>query len=62
MADDHNLFRKQADTERAIAETSRLPNVRERSLRAAERWDQLADLAEKGKAAAIERDKKRDAV
>lgn len=55
MADDSALFRERAEAERLIAADSSLSNVRNRSLRAAERWDELADRAERSHAAAIER-------
>ena len=41
-------FRLRAATERELAEATNLPNVRDRALRSAARWDELAVRAEKG--------------
>ena len=46
MADDAKLFRERAEAERLEASTAVLPNVRDRALRAAERWDQMAERVE----------------
>jgi len=52
MADGAKLYRERAEAERAIAVGATLPNVRNRALRAAERWDELAGQAERAQAGA----------
>ena len=47
MADDAKLFRERAEAERLEAAASTLPNVRDRALRSAERWEQMAQRAER---------------
>lgn len=50
---DATFFRGRASAERETAETATLINIRFRSLRAAERWDELAAKAERAKAGAL---------
>ena len=52
---DAKLFRERASAEREAAETATLANVRDRSLRSAERWDELALKAERAEAGAASR-------
>ena len=54
-AEDLELYRRLAAAERETAESSSLPNVKNRSLRAAERWDELAARAERAQAQANNR-------
>ena len=46
MIEDAKLFRERAEQERLQASTAVLPNVRDRALRSAERWDQMAQRVE----------------
>ncbi|RYF50355.1 MAG: hypothetical protein EOO38_05840 [Cytophagaceae bacterium] len=46
MPEDAQFYRRQESAERLIAATTNLANVRARSLRAAERWDELATKLE----------------
>jgi len=55
MADDAKLFRERAEAERLEASTSVLPNVRDRALRSAERWDEMARRAEQTQALSVGR-------
>lgn len=55
MSDDPKLYRARADAERAEAEIATLPNVRTRALRSAERWDEMAQRAERVQNLAAER-------
>ena len=55
MADDAKAYRDRAAAERDIAAGAGLPNVRERALRSAARWDELARQAERSKVAATEK-------
>ena len=52
MADEAKLYRERADAERAIAADTTLPNVRNRALHSAARWDELAGQAERARAGA----------
>ena len=52
MADDAKLYRERANAERAVADGTTLPNVRNRALYAATRWDELAGQAERARAGA----------
>jgi len=56
MSNDAELYRQRAQEQRPEAEATSLPNVRERALHAAERWDTMADQAERSSAATIQRD------
>lgn len=47
MADDVAIYRARAETERLNAESTTLPNVRERCERAAASWTGMADRAER---------------
>lgn len=47
MSDDSKLFRERAEAERLEASTSTLPNVRDRALRSAERWEDMASRADR---------------
>ena len=47
MADDPTLFRARAAAENAVAETALLDNVRDRALRSAKAWTEMADRAER---------------
>jgi hypothetical protein len=58
MADDAQMYRERAESERAIAGSTTLPNVRDRALHSATRWDELADQTERAKAAAVARQSK----
>lgn len=60
MADDPQFFRDRENAERQTAATTSLLNVRTQSLRAAERWSELAERAERIKAAAAQRDAERE--
>lgn len=55
MADDAKLYRERAEAERAIAAGATLPNVRDRALHSATRWDELAGHVERGRAGVAER-------
>lgn len=55
LADDARWCRERAEAERREAAGSTLPKVRERALRAAERWDQMAAQAELAQAHAVNR-------
>ena len=55
MADDAKLFRERAAEERLEASTAVLPNVRDRALRSAERWDEMARRAERTQALSVGR-------
>ncbi|RYF18403.1 MAG: hypothetical protein EOO77_11130 [Oxalobacteraceae bacterium] len=55
MADDAILYRERAEAERGIADETILPNVRNRALQSAKRWDELADQIERAKARAAAR-------
>ena len=55
MADGAKYYRERAAAERELAAGAGLPNVRERALRAAARWDELAMQAERGKVATTEK-------
>ena len=55
LADDVRWCRERAETERREAAGSTLPNVRNRALRAAERWDQMAARAERAQDYAVNR-------
>lgn len=55
MIDDPKLYRARADAERAEAEIATLPNIRIRALRSAERWDEMAQRAERVQSLAAER-------
>lgn len=46
MSDDAKLFRERAEAERLEASASVLPNVQDRALRSAERWEEMARRAE----------------
>ncbi len=46
MADDPILLRARADAETALAAASSLDNVRDRALRSAKAWHDMADRAE----------------
>jgi hypothetical protein len=50
-----NLYRRRAAAEREIAATATLTNVRNRALVSAERWDELAQRAERIQTGAAER-------
>lgn len=56
MADDPILYRARAAAEIAAAEASTLDNVRERALRAAKAWTEMADRAERTTASRHERE------
>ena len=47
MSDDLKLLRARAEAERMEASAAVLPNVRDRSLRSAERWEEMAHHAER---------------
>lgn len=47
MADLVNTYRAQAEKAQADADSATLANVRERNLRAAEAWTQMADRQER---------------
>ena len=47
MADDPILFRTRAAAETAIADAAVLDNVRDRALRSAKAWTEMADRAER---------------
>ena len=47
MSDDAKVFRERAEAERSEASASVLPNVRDRALRSAERWEEMARRAER---------------
>lgn len=47
MADDPSLFRSRAAQESAAAEAATLDNVRDRALRSAKAWTEMADRAER---------------
>lgn len=55
MADDAKFFRERATAERLEASTAVLPNVRDRALRSAERWDEMARRAERTQALSVGR-------
>lgn len=55
MSDDAKSYRKRADAERAAAGIATLPNVRIRALRSAERWEEMAQRAERVQTLAAER-------
>lgn len=55
MAEDAKMYRERSQIERDIAAATELPNVRDRALRSANRWDELAVQAERAKAGAEER-------
>lgn len=55
MADDAIMYRERAEAERGIADETVLPNVRNRALLSAKRWDELAGQAERAKASAAAR-------
>jgi len=55
MADDAIMYRERAEAERGIADETILPNVRNRALQSAKRWDELADQIERAKARAAAR-------
>jgi len=55
MAEDAILYRERAEAERGIADETILPNVRNRALQSAKRWDELADQIERAKARAAAR-------
>ena len=55
MNDDPKLYRARAAAERANAEKSTLPNVHTQALRSAERWDEMAQRAERVQRLAAER-------
>ena len=55
MADEARLYREPAAAERQIADSTTLPDVRDRALHAAKRWDELADQAERSEVAAAAR-------
>lgn len=48
-------YRERAEAERKLAATTTLPNIRNRALYAAERWDEVAHRAELVQAATAER-------
>jgi hypothetical protein len=50
MGEEADIYRAREEAERVAAATSSLANVRTRSLRAAERWSELAKRAERVKA------------
>jgi hypothetical protein len=52
MTDDAKMYRERAAAERDVAAGTELPNVRDRALRSAARWDELAAQAERTKAGA----------
>ena len=52
MVDDAKLYRERAAAERGVAADTMLPNVRERALRSAYCWDELAIRADRAKAGA----------
>lgn len=60
MADDPRFLREREIAERRTAATTSLLNVRTQSLRAAERWSELADKAERAQAGAALRDAERE--
>lgn len=47
MAEDAQTYRGRAAAARGVAAGSRLPNVRDRALRSAFRWDELAAQVER---------------
>jgi len=47
MADDAAMYRERAQAERTIAADTQLVMVRDRALRSAERWDQLASQVDR---------------
>jgi hypothetical protein len=47
MADDAAMYRQRAEAERTIAAETPLAMVRDRALRSAERWDQLASQVDR---------------
>ncbi|RYF22030.1 MAG: hypothetical protein EOO77_04920 [Oxalobacteraceae bacterium] len=55
MADEAKLYRERADAERVIAADTTLPNVRDRALHSAARWDELAGHIERSRAIVAER-------
>lgn len=55
MADDGKLYRERAQAERDLAADTPLPQVKDRALRSAERWDELAARAERAQLGAAER-------
>jgi hypothetical protein len=56
MSIESEAYRKRAQEQRAEAESATLANARARALHAAERWDVMADQAERASAATIKRD------
>ncbi len=52
MAEEAKLYRERAEAERAIAAGATLPNVMNRALQSAARWDELASKAERAQAGA----------
>lgn len=55
MADDARTYRQRAEAERLIAADTTLPNVRDRALHCAARWDELAGQLERARAGAAAR-------
>ncbi len=55
MAEDAQTYRSRAAAARGVAAGSRLLNVRNRALRSASRWDELAAHAERAELAAMGR-------
>lgn len=49
-------YRRWARADRKVAESTGLANVRERALRSAERWDELATRADRAIASAAKRE------
>jgi hypothetical protein len=59
MSNDAEVYRQRALEQRQEAEAANLPNLpnlRARALHAAERWDTMADQAERSSAATLRRD------
>ena len=58
MADDPSLFRARAAAENAIADGAQLDNVRDRALRSARAWTEMADRADRTRAQREEREQR----
>jgi hypothetical protein len=56
MSIESEAYRKRAQDQREEAERATLPNAKARALHAAERWDVMAQQAERANAATIKRD------
>jgi hypothetical protein len=56
MSIESEAYRKRAQEQREEAGRTTLPNAKARALHAAERWDLMAEQAERANAATIKRD------